>query len=112
QAFLKAGLVVSVLLVPRALVAAQFGGSAQGSFTYQTGDEEAFDLNTMNRGDNPFSTFRFLIASRAIINENTSFYLEVPIDANASSTVFITYLRPFARLTKVGGASWLNLQAG
>jgi len=110
--FLKAGFLISVLLVPQTLVAAEFGVSAQGTFTYQTGDDEAFDLNTMNRGDNPFSTFRFLIASRAIINENTSFYLEVPVDANASSSVFITYLRPFARLTKVGGASWLNLQAG
>ena len=109
---LKAGVLVSALVLPQTLYAAEFGVSAQGTFTYKGGDDEAFDLNTMNRGDNPFSAFRFLIASRAVINDNTSLYLEAPIDANANSSMFLTYLRPFARLTSVGGASWLNLQAG
>ena len=104
--------VLGALLVPGTLRAAEFGMSAQGSFTYQRGDEEAFDLNTMNRGDNPYSAFRFLIASRAVINQNTSFFLEVPIDANANSSMFLTFLRPFARLTSLAGEPWLNLQAG
>jgi hypothetical protein len=110
--FLKAGVLVSALLLPHTLFAADFGVSAQGTFTYKGGDDEAFDLNTMNRGDNPFSAFRFLIASRAVINDNTSLYLEAPIDANSNPSLFLTYLRPFARLTSVAGASWLNLQAG
>lgn len=109
--FLKIGVLV-VLFAPGSAPAAEFGMSAQGSFTYQRSEDEVFDLNTMNRGDNPFSAFRFLLASRAVINKNTSFFLEVPIDANANSSMFITYLRPFARLTSLGGESWLNLQAG
>jgi hypothetical protein len=112
QRLLQIGVGALCLALPQALPAAEFGVSAQGNFTYQTGDDEAFDLNTMNRGDNPFSAFRFLIATRAVVNPNTSLYLEAPIDANSNPSLFLTYLRPFARLASLGGQSWLNFQAG
>ena len=93
-------------------IAGDFGMSAQGQFTFRGGDDEAYRLNDMNRGDNPFSPFRMLLITRAQINPNTNLFLEVPIDPSASSSMFLTYLRPFVRVSSLGGYKWMNLQAG
>jgi len=90
----------------------RFGVSAQGTFTHHFGDDVAYEVNRMNRGDNPFSSFQFLLISEAAVDPTTSLFLEVPLDADMRSNLFTTYLRPFARLSRLGGSPWLNLHAG
>jgi hypothetical protein len=92
--------------------AGDFGIGAEGSFTYRWGDEEAYAFNTMNRGDNPFAPFRMTLLARAGINEDTDLFLEVPIEPTAQSSMWLTYLRPFVRLSSLGGNRWMNMQAG
>ncbi len=101
-----------VLLPGPVSQAAQFGFSAQGKFTFTEGSDQTYEMNRMNRGDNPFSAFQLLVISRAHVDENVDLFLEVPVDADATSSTFLTYLRPFVRLSRLGGQPWLNLQAG
>lgn len=99
-------------VLPHVAEAADIAVSGKGWFTFRDGDEEAYVLNDMNRGDNPFSPFRVMVLTRAAIDDNTLLFLEIPIDPSANSSLFLTYLRPFVRLTNLSGKPWLNLQAG
>jgi hypothetical protein len=90
----------------------ELGLSLQGRLTLRGGPDSGFDLNTMNRGDNPFSSFRVLVLTQAAVNDNTDLFLEIPIDSNARSSLFLTYLRPFIRISSLGDRPWLNVQAG
>ncbi len=92
--------------------AGSFGASAQGAFTFHGGNEEAYDRDHMNRGDNPFSPVRLLVLTRANVDEDTDLFVELPVDGAATSSLFLTYVRPFARLTRLAGHDWLNVQAG
>ena len=99
-------------ILPAAASAAGLGVSAQGAFTFHTGDDIAFDLNAMNRGDNPFAPFQVLVMTEAAIDAKTSLFLEIPVNSEMPSSLFQSNLRPWARLSELGGARWLNLQAG
>ena len=110
--FLGLALAGAILFYALPSGAGEIGITAQGQFTFRGGDDEAYRLNDMNRGDNPFSPFRMLLITRAEINPNTYLFLEVPIDPSASSSMFLTYLRPFVRMSSLGGHKWLNMQAG
>lgn len=92
--------------------ASDIGVSVQGAFGYYGGDTAGYDLNTMNRGDNPFAALHFLLLSQARIDDRTSLFLEVPVNMSATSSTFLTYFRPFLRVGSVAGVDGLNLQAG
>jgi len=92
--------------------AAEIATSVQAAFTYRGGDDEAYDLNRMNRGDNPWAPFHVLILAEARIDDHTRFFIELPIDPAANPSLWMTYVRPFVRLNDLAGKPWLNLQAG
>ena len=107
---LGCALVLAALCAPRAN--AQIAVSLQAAMTLVGGDDFAEDLNDMNRGDSRFGSVRALVLGRGKINDTTSLYLEVPIDLAATSSTWLTYMRPFIRMERLGSADWLNLQVG
>ncbi len=114
--WLRTGCVLAAVwwgaILPTTGHAGEFAVSAQGTVTFREGDDEAFVLNRMNRGDNPFSGVRATVLGQATVNDATQLFLEIPIDASSNPSLFTTYLRPFLRLSSLGGQPWLNLQAG